>query len=79
MFFIGIFGGGTKARRLGSTRRRECPRCRNTEPWTVIETSKYFSAFFIPIARWGRRRIACCPICGEEAEPDSRGDFYETK
>ena len=65
MFFIGIFGGGEKAVELGLTSPLVCPRCQNTEPWTVFEIHKYFSAFFIPVARWGRRYAASCPICGE--------------
>lgn len=65
MFFMGIFGGGEKAEELGRTSPHTCPRCHNTEPWTVFEVHKYFSAFFIPVARWSRRYLASCSICGE--------------
>jgi hypothetical protein len=27
--------------------------------------------FFIPIARWGRRDLEACPICGTQLEADA--------
>jgi len=72
MFFVGIFGGGLKSRELGVTHPKTCPRCHNTEPWTLYKTSKYFSLFFIPVAHWGHRYLVSCPICGEARELGSR-------
>lgn len=74
MFFIGIFGGGVKQKAMGSTSQRNCPRCHNTTPWIVYDTTKYFSLFFIPVARWGKRYFISCPICGETIALDSRDE-----
>ncbi len=71
MFFIGIFGVDTPAKWLGVTVPRTCPRCHNAVPWTIYETRRRFSFFFIPIFSWGRRYHASCPICGETLILDS--------
>jgi hypothetical protein len=71
MFFVGIFGGGVKASHLGTSLPRNCPRCHNTQPWSVYETKRYFSFFFIPVATWGRHCHLSCPICGERTDLDS--------
>ncbi|UCF07135.1 MAG: zinc-ribbon domain-containing protein [bacterium] len=76
MFFIGIFGGGEKAKEIGRTEPKNCPRCHNTHPWTVYEVSKYFSFFFIPVARWGYRYIASCPICRESYGLHSKEEAF---
>lgn len=65
MFFIGIFGVDTLAKPLGVTAPKTCPRCHNAVPWTIFETSRRFTFFFIPIIGWGRRYHVSCPICGE--------------
>jgi hypothetical protein len=78
MFFIGIIGGGIRAKPLGASHPRICPRCHNTEPWTVYETSKYLSLFFVTIARWNRRYHMTCPICHETLDIDSREEAFDS-
>jgi predicted RNA-binding Zn-ribbon protein involved in translation (DUF1610 family) len=63
MFFI--FGFGTKQRDEGPGQTRTCPRCGNTTVWGRVREHKQFSLFFIPIARWQRRDLEVCPVCGE--------------
>ncbi len=65
MFFIGIFGVDMQATPLGVTAPKTCPRCHNAVPWTILETSRRFSLFFIPVFTWGRAYHVSCPICGE--------------
>ncbi|WP_306231341.1 zinc-ribbon domain-containing protein [Agrococcus beijingensis] len=60
-----IFGLGTKQRDEGPGQTRTCPRCGNTTVWARIRQHQQFSLFFIPLARWQRRDLEVCPICGE--------------
>ncbi|WP_072313664.1 zinc-ribbon domain-containing protein [Agrococcus sp. Marseille-P2731] len=62
MFFI--FGFGSKEHELGAGQTRTCGRCGNTTVWNRLRTAKQFTLFFIPIARWGRRELEVCTICG---------------
>lgn len=62
MFFI--FGFGTKQKPLGAGTVRTCPRCHNTTQWMRIGEFKQFTFFFIPVARWNRRQLEVCGICG---------------
>ena len=66
MFFL--FGFGTKQQLLGPGETRTCPRCANTTQWELVRQYKQLSVFFIPIARWGRRRFETCPVCGTSLE-----------
>ena len=59
-----IFGLGTKHQDLGPGPTRTCPRCGNTTVWARARESKQFTLFFIPVARWGRRELVACSICG---------------
>jgi hypothetical protein len=62
VFFL--FGFGSKQRELGPGQVRECPNCGNTSQWTLLQESRQFTVFFIPVARWGRQRYEMCGICG---------------
>jgi hypothetical protein len=62
VFFI--FGFGPQQQELGPGLTRTCVRCSNTTVWQRIRESKRFTLFFIPIARWGKRELEVCPICG---------------
>ena len=83
MFFIGIFGVDTAVRPLGVTAPRACGRCHNTVPWTIYETHRRFTLFFIPIFTWGHGYYISCPVCIEtlglrsleEALNLKRGEF----
>ena len=66
MFFL--FGFGTKQRPLGPGETRTCPRCGDTTRWERVQQFRQFSVFFVPLARWGRRRLEVCGICGAAVE-----------
>ena len=59
-----LFGFGTKQQHLGPGETRTCPRCHNTTQWERMREFRQFTVFFIPIARWKRRRFEVCGICG---------------
>ncbi len=63
-----LFGFGTKQQDLGLGEVRTCPRCGNTTPWARVREVKQFTVFFVPIARWGRRQLEVCGICGTAVE-----------
>jgi hypothetical protein len=62
VFFL--FGLGTKQQDLGPGQTRTCPRCHNTTRWERIRQFRHFSVFFVPVARWKRRQLEVCGICG---------------
>lgn len=59
-----LFGFGTKQKHLGPGETRACPNCHNTTRWDRIRQYKQFSLFFVPVARWKRRQLEVCGICG---------------
>ncbi|MEU5844552.1 zinc-ribbon domain-containing protein [Rhodococcus sp. NPDC047139] len=63
-----LFGFGTKRQNLGPGQNRTCPRCHNTTQWERIKEFKQFTVFFVPVARWSRRRLEQCGICGAAIE-----------
>lgn len=69
-FFFG--GGGTSAQVVGTGYTLECPVCHNARPWNVLRTENRASVFFVPVARWGARFYAVCPICSTAASFRSR-------
>ncbi|AQA04952.1 zinc-ribbon domain-containing protein [Mycobacterium sp. MS1601] len=62
MFFF-LFGYGVTQKVLGPGEVRVCPRCHNTTQWHRTEEFKQFTLFFVPVARWKRRRFEVCGIC----------------
>jgi len=60
-----IFGFGTEQQDGGPGHSRTCPRCHNTTVWSRVREHKQFTLFFLPIARWQRRELEVCGICGE--------------
>lgn len=66
MFFL--FGFGTKQRDLGPGAVRTCPRCGNTTRWARVREVRQVTVFFVPVARWGRRDLEVCGICGTAVE-----------
>lgn len=71
-FFIG--GGGTFTEVVGRGYTLACPYCHNTRPWDVLKSETRISVFFIPIARWGARFFAVCPICSTAARLHDRDE-----
>ncbi len=63
-----LFGFGTKEQHLGPGETRTCPRCGNTTQWARIRRSKQVTVFFVPVARWGRRQLEVCGVCGTTVE-----------
>lgn len=66
VFFL--FGFGSKEKYLGPGAVRTCPNCGNTTPWNRVRMVKQVTVFFLPIARWGRRQLEVCGICGTAVE-----------
>lgn len=67
MFFL-LFGGGLRFKDLGAGEERACPRCHNTTTWQRLRQFNELTFFFIPVARWGRRELETCGVCGESEE-----------
>lgn len=61
MFFIGIIGIGNKNKKLGSVFFR-CTGCIE-EKFSLIELSKSFDIFFIPIFKFNKEYIIVCDNC----------------
>lgn len=62
MFFV--FGFGTKQEHLGPGETRTCPRCHNTTQWAQMREFRQLTLFFVPVARWKRRSLEVCGVCG---------------
>lgn len=67
MLFL-LFGGGTRLKQMGTGEQHTCPRCHNTTTWQRVRRCNELTFFFVPIARWSRRDLEACPICGESRE-----------
>lgn len=63
MFFL-LFGLSTKRVPDGVGEVRTCPRCHNTTQWAHVREFKQFTLFFVPVARWSRKQLEVCGICG---------------
>lgn len=79
MFFFGIFGVDTRVTPLGVTAPRSCPRCGNAVPWSIVETHRRFTLFFIPVFTWGYRYAVVCPVCHETLGLGSREEALGLK
>ena len=66
VFFL--FGFGDKQQDLGPGEVRTCPRCGNTSQWARVKQFRQVTVFFVPIARWRRRQLEVCDICGTSVE-----------
>ena len=65
--FLFIFGWGERLKQLAGGTVQTCGRCHNTTTWQRLRRQQQITLFFIPVARWGRREIEACPICGQTA------------
>ena len=59
-----FFGFGSKQQDLGPGEVRTCPRCGNTTRFARVRQFRQVTVFFVPVARWGRRQLEVCGICG---------------
>jgi rRNA maturation protein Nop10 len=66
VFFL--FGFGTTQQDLGPGEVRTCPNCGNTRTWARVRESRRLTVFFVPVARWGRKDLEVCPVCGVATE-----------
>jgi len=71
MFFIGIFGTGSKDYKIGSSEKNRCAVCGCNNSLTHYVNRKYFHIFFIPIWYWGERHFDKCENCGAAFDHDS--------
>ncbi len=63
MFFIGIFGISQKESKLSHIQTEICPECGSFGRFDVYMVYSCFSAFFIPLIRWGKKyyvQLSCC-------------------
>lgn len=61
MFFIGIFGIGNKNTKLGTVNFK-CTGCIG-ESFSLIELSRSFDLFFIPVFKYSKEYIIVCNKC----------------
>jgi len=66
VFFV--FGVGTKRQHLGPGEICTCPHCHNTTQQVRMREFRQFTVFFVPVARWKRRLLEVCSICGAAVE-----------
>ncbi|MCF6509731.1 zinc-ribbon domain-containing protein [Blastococcus sp. MG754426] len=63
-----LLGFGTKREHLGPGATRTCPNCHTTSRWSRVRQYRQFSLFFVPVARWKRRELEVCGVCGAAVE-----------
>ncbi len=61
MFFIGVFGIGNKNKNLGDVSFK-CTGCIE-ENFSLIELSRSFDIFFIPVFKYSKEYIIVCKKC----------------
>ena len=59
-----LFGLATRQKPLGAGATRTCPRCHNATTWARVREHRQLTLFFVPVARWKRRVLEVCGICG---------------
>ncbi|MFT8313220.1 MAG: zinc ribbon domain-containing protein [Clostridium sp.] len=64
MFFIGIFGMGTKDVDIRTINNMICKSCGRMTSYKLVKTYNYFQLFFIPIFRWGEKYYLISKCCG---------------
>ncbi|MCL2294312.1 MAG: zinc ribbon domain-containing protein [Spirochaetes bacterium] len=72
MFFVGIFGVGSKDYKTGVSGKSRCPVCGCTNALFSYVNKKYFHIFFLPVWYWGERHFDKCENCWAALDYDSR-------
>jgi transcription elongation factor Elf1 len=67
-----IFGWGNDAKALSEGFFIRCPNCSNATQWQIVETSKRFSLYFVPVAKWSSQYWLVCPVCSSGIQIASR-------
>jgi len=75
-----IVGVGNNMVKLGDAGYYKCPRCHNECPFCVMEISKKFDVFWIPVAKWDKRYYLTCTICsyGYEIQKEEINQYIKT-
>ena len=71
MFFIGIFGIGSKEKTLREWGAVACPQCGQLSRAVLTHSYSYFHIFFIPTFRWNKRYLVTMRCCGAVYEADA--------
>lgn len=59
-----LFGfGHTKVKKVGETKINKCSNCSNEKPFDIVERSKWFTLFFIPVFPYSKEKAIVCPVC----------------
>lgn len=59
-----LFGfGHTKVKKVGETKVSKCSNCSNTRAFDIVERSKWFTLFFIPVFPYSKEKAIVCPVC----------------
>lgn len=61
MILIG--GWGKKSKKIADAGLLKCKNCNNTASFEVRELANTASLFFVPVAKWNKKRYLVCPIC----------------
>jgi len=66
-----VFGWGKKGKPLGFAGVEKCPHCKNWSPFTLYEMSSNVRLYFVPVAKFNKKRYLVCSTCDTawEVEP----------
>lgn len=63
-----VLGWGSGAKELGAGFVTTCTNCNNTSPFIVVESSKKFTLYWVPVAKWSKKYFYICPVCSNGFE-----------
>lgn len=64
MFFVGIFGIGSKREEVRNISSGYCKGCNTTAKGTIFKEYTYFHFFFIKVFKWNTEYYYVCNRCG---------------
>ena len=71
-----LFGTKTKVER-GGTSSEFCPYCNRRTTASILEESKWFTLFFIPVFPYSEKYFVQCNVCGLRGEIEENGELKE--